>query len=295
VIVGPTATGKSTLALAVADRLERASIVSADAMAVYRGMDIGTAKPDPADRARIRHFGIDVVDPSEEFGLADFQELATGALALIDDAGETPILVGGTGLYVRAVVDEFTTPGRYPDVRAELEEHRDTAALHRRLAEVDPAAAQKMEPSNRRRIVRALEVTLGSGRPFSSFGPGVDSYPVTRFLQVGLRLDRDELDRRIDARFDAWLASGLVEEVRSLPRPLSRTAAQALGYRELLGHLDGECDLAEAVATAKARTRRFARRQERWLRRDPRIVWLDATSPDLAEIVLAQWDGSPSP
>ncbi len=293
VIVGPTGSGKSSLALALAERVGAVSIVSADAMAVYRGMNIGTAKPTRRDRDLIRHFGLDVVDPSEEFGMADFQTLVADALHIIQAAGEVPILVGGTGLYVRAIVDDFTTPGRYPAVAAELETNPDTIALHRRLAVLDPTAAQKMEPTNRRRIVRALEVTLGSGRPFSSFGPGVDRYPDTRFLQVGLELDRDEMDRRIDARFDSWIRNGLVEEVRSLPRPLSRTASQALGYRELLSHLDGECGQGEAVASAKARTRRFARRQQRWFRRDPRIVWLDATSPDLLDRVLAVWESPP--
>lgn len=293
VIVGPTASGKSSLALALAERAGAVSIISADAMAVYRDMNIGTAKPAQTDRDRIRHFGIDVVDPSEEFGMADFQTLVADALRIIEAAGEVPILVGGTGLYVRAIVDDFTTPGRYPEVAAELDANPDTAGLHRRLTELDPTAAQRMEPTNRRRIVRALEVTLGSGRPFSSSGPGVDRYPTTRFLHVGLELDRDEMDRRIDARFDSWMGDGLIDEVRSLPRPLSRTASQALGYRELLGHLDGECGEAEAVASAKARTRRFARRQQRWFRRDPRIVWLDATSSDLVDRVLALWEDSP--
>ena len=292
VIVGPTATGKSDLALALARRCsDPVEIVSADAMAVYRHMDIGTAKPPPTARAEIPHHLIDVVDPEEEYTVARFADDAAAALAAIGSRGATAIVVGGTGLYVRAVVDEFTVPGQYPEVRAELEAEESVAVLYARLCEADPDAATKMEANNRRRIVRALEVTIGSGRPFSSFGPGVDHYPQTRYRQVGLRLEREELDRRIDARYGLQMDHGFLAEVEALAcRSLSRTASQALGYRELLAHLGGELGLVEALDLARKRTRRFARRQERWFRRDPRITWFEASAPDLVEQVASWWD-----
>ena len=196
VILGPTASGKSALAVALAQRVPGAEIISADAYAVYRGMDIGTAKPSMAERGGVPHHLIDVADPSETWTVARFQTAVAETLDDLARRGATPIVVGGTGLYVRAVVDRFTLPGQYPEARAEAEAEPSTGALWHRLAAVDPAAAAKILPSNRRRIVRALEVTLGSGRPFSSFGPGVDAYPPTSFRQAGLRLDRARLDDR---------------------------------------------------------------------------------------------------
>jgi tRNA dimethylallyltransferase len=190
------------------------------------------------------------------------------------------VVVGGTGLYVRGLVDELEVPGQFPGVRAELEDEPDTAVLHRRLAELDPVAAARMEPSNRRRVVRALEVTVGAGRPFSSFGPGLDAYPPIPTRQVGLQVPLDVLDARITARVDAMFEAGLLDEVRRLaaePGGFSRTARQALGYREVLEHLEDGVPLGEAVERIVTRTRRFARRQIRWFRRDPRIQWLDGT------------------
>lgn len=299
VIVGPTASGKSALALALAERVPGTDIVSADAMAVYRGMDIGTAKPTPAERAGVAHHLIDEVDPTEDYTVARFAARVDEVIAEVEGRGRSVVVVGGTGLYVRAVVDDFAVPPRFPDLRAELEADPDTAALHRRLVELDPAAAAKMLDSNRRRIVRALEVCLGTGRPFSSFGPGVDHYGPTRFLQVGLQIDRETMDRRIDERYDRQVAEGFVEEVRDLvARGWSPTAAQALGYRELAAHLAGSCTLDEALEEAKRRTRRFARRQQRWFRRDPRIRWFPAGAPDLVERVEAWWanpDAEPVP
>ncbi len=287
VIVGPTASGKSALAVQLAQRLGNCQIISADAMAVYRGMDIGTAKPSSNEKAGIPHHLIDVVDPSEEFDMARFQTLARSALAEVEAAGQRPLLVGGTGLYVRSIIDDFETPPQFPDIANQLDTEPDTARLHARLIDLDPRGAQKMEPENRRRILRALEVTIGSGRPFSSFGPGVDAYPPTRFVQLGLEIDREVMDTRINERFDHQMANGFVDEVAALEKPLSRTAGQALGYRELLRHLDGELTLDEAVDEAKSRTRRFARRQQRWFRRDPRITWLDALSPTLEDDAIA--------
>ncbi|MFV0260716.1 MAG: tRNA (adenosine(37)-N6)-dimethylallyltransferase MiaA [Acidimicrobiales bacterium] len=292
VIVGPTATGKSALALALARRTRGVEIVSADAMAVYRGMRIGTAAPAAADAAEGPHHVVGVVGADEEYGVARFQLDAETALASIERRGGTPIVVGGTGLYVRAVVDRFTLPGRFPQARAEVEAEPSTSALWARLAELDPDAAAKTTATNRRRIVRALEVTLGSGRRFSSYGPGVDHYPETRFRQVGLRLPRPDLDRRIAARYRRQLDDGFLTEVADLDRRAwSRTAARALGYAELAAHLDGETDLDQAVTDAVTRTRRFARRQERWFRRDPRITWFDADRTDLVDLVERWWAG----
>jgi len=277
-IVGPTAAGKSALALAVARALGNAEIVSADAMQVYRGMDIGTAKASAAERDEVPHHLIDVADPSDDFSLARFVELGRAALAEIERRGATPIIVGGTGLYVRGLVDRLDVPGQWPAVRAELEGDPDTAVLHARLVTLDPVAAARMAPTNRRRVVRALEVTLGAGRPFSSFGPGLDAYPDVPTRQFGLSLPFDELDDRIERRVHEMLDAGLLREVEGLAADgrLSRTARQALGYRELLEHLEDGIPLDVSVAAIVTRTRRFARRQVRWFRRDPRIAWLDA-------------------
>lgn len=291
-IVGPTAAGKSALAMSVARRLD-VEIVSSDSMQVYRGMDIGTAKPSIADRAEVPHHLIDVAEPSEDFTVVRFQQECEAALAAIDARSRRALLVGGTGLYLRAVVDRLDPPGEWPAIRAELEAEDDVAALHARLAELDPLAASRMLPTNRRRVVRALEVCLGSGRPFSSFGPGLTKYVPNGVVQIGLHVDRAALTQRIRARFDAQMAAGFLDEVASLaarPEPLSRTAGQALGYRELVAHLRGELSLAEAVDIAVTRTRQFAVRQERWFRRDPRIHWIDVTAPDAnpVEDVLAR-------
>jgi tRNA dimethylallyltransferase len=281
VIVGPTASGKSALAMALARARPGVELVSADAMQVYRGMDIGTAKATATERAEIRHHGIDLVDPSEGYAVARFQRDVRAALDDIAARGGTAVLVGGTGLYARAIVDQLDIPPQFPLVRAELDQQADTAALFARLALLDPVAASRMEPSNRRRVVRALEVCVGSGRPFSSFGPGLASYAASPFVQIGIALPRPMIDARIAARYVAQIEAGFVDEVRALlarPQGLSRTSRQALGYRELIDHLEGRLDLAAALDIATTRTRRFARRQERWFRRDPRLRWLEATS-----------------
>jgi tRNA dimethylallyltransferase len=247
-------------------------------MQVYRGMDIGTAKPTAAERAAVPHHLIDVADPADEYTVAMFKAAVAEVLDDIEARGRRAVLVGGTALYLRAVIDDLDLPGQFPEARAALAGD-ETEALHRRLVELDPVAASRMEPSNRRRVVRALEVTLGSGRPFSSYGPGLDRYPPTPFRLVGLRVPRIELDERIEARFVAQMDHGLLGEVavlRRRPGGLSRTARQALGYKELLAHLDGDLELDEAIEVAITRTRQFARRQERWFRRDPRIEWIEA-------------------
>jgi tRNA dimethylallyltransferase len=246
-IVGSTATGKSAVAMAVAHQLPDVHLVSVDSMQVYRGMDIGTAKPTPAERAAVPHHCLDLVEPTADFTVADYR-----------------------------VVDKLDLPGEWPDVRRELEEAADTAELHRRLRDLDPVAAGRMEPTNRRRVVRALEVTLGSGRPFSSFGPGLDRYPPSPVVQIGLRLPRPVIAARVERRVHEMIDAGLVDEVRRLAEVgFSRTAGQALGYKELLDHLEGGIGLDEAIRRVVDRTRRFAVRQERWFRRDPRVRWVD--------------------
>jgi tRNA dimethylallyltransferase len=292
-IVGPTASGKSALAMGLARRHPDIELVSVDSMQVYRGMDIGTAKPSRAEQAEVRHHLIDLVDPDDDYTVSRFQTDVAAALADIESRGHRAVFVGGTGLYLRAAVDGLEIPGQFPAARAELDSEPDTAALHRRLVELDPTAGARMEPENRRRVVRALEVTVGSGRPFSSFGPGMESYPALSFPIVGLRLERADLDRRIADRYDAQIAAGFVDEVRALaarPKGVSRTARQALGYRELLDHLAGETSLDDAIEQAGARTRRFARRQERWFRRDPRILWLDAGHNAIADTAVILGD-----
>lgn len=301
VLVGPTASGKSSLALALARRRldagEPVELVSMDSMAVYRGMDIGTTSPSAADRAAVRHHLIDVVDPDEEFSVAAFTRAVVAALDEIESRDARAILVGGTGLYVQAVVDGLEVPGRYPEVADRLAAEHDTRVLHERLLRLDPVAASRLEPDNRRRILRALEVTEGSGRPFSSYGPGLDAYPETPFVLGGLRVDRELLTARIRARVDQQLRDGFLDEVRALlrrPDGVSRTAGQALGYGELAAHLRGECTVDEAVATIVLRTRQFAVRQIRWFRRDPRIEWFDHSGDplDTLDAVDAHWRAS---
>ena len=268
-------------------------VVSLDSMQVYRGMDIGTAKPTAVDQAEIPHHLIDLVDADQDFSVTETQARAAAAMQDIANRGAVPVLVGGTGLYVRAVIDDLRIPGRYPQIRAALEADPDTAALHRRLNGLDPVAAARMTASNRRRVIRALEVTLGSGQPFSSYGPGLEHHPVTRFAQVGLSSDRATLDARIAARYRQQLADGFLDEVRALAgQPISRSAAQALGYKELLAHVRGETTLDEALELAVRRTRRFARRQQRWFLRDPRIHWLQA--PASAHDVIELWQAKAS-
>ncbi len=290
VVLGPTASGKSGLAVALAASVPGAHVISADAMAVYARMDIGTAKPTLAEQGGVPHHGIDIVDASKECGVSTYGDVVRPIIADLEAAGTPFVLAGGTGLYIRSIVDDFELPAQFPDVVIELEREPDTTKLWQRLNELDPVGAAKMEPSNRRRIMRALEVTVGSGEPFSSFGPGVDAYPPSRFVQIGLEIDRDTMDRRIDDRFDQQMAGGFLDEVEQLlETELSRPARQALGYRELIKHLEGECSLDEALDEAKRRTHKFARRQQRWFRRDPRIHWLPALADDLYDRAAAIW------
>lgn len=291
-VVGPTASGKSAVAMAVAERLGDVELVSIDSMQVYRGMDIGTAKPNGEERVRVRHHLLDLVDPSEEFTVAEFQRAYRSTLGEIAGRGNRALLVGGTGLYHRAVIDELDLPGEWPDVRRRLEAEAQevgTATLHARLATLDPAAAARMEPTNTRRVVRALEVVQGSGRPFSSFGPGLDAYPPTEVAQLGLRWDRAVLADRIERRVHDMVGAGLVAEVERILAAggFSRSAGQALGYKEIAAHLAGALGLDEAVDQIVVRTRQFAVRQLRWFQRDPRVRWIDVQSDPVTEAAPA--------
>ncbi len=262
-------------------------------MAVYRGLDIGTEKP-PSSPASW-HL-VDLAGAEEDFSVAQFQSAARQALAGIHGRDHLAVLVGGTGLYHRAIVDDLELPGRYPDtaaaLAAEATDPARLAGLYERLVELDALAASRIEPGNARRIVRALEVTVGSGRPFSSFGPGLERYAAAPIRLVGLSLDRAEIDRRLEARLDAELRAGFLKEVEALsqaPRGLSRTARQAIGYRELLEVVAGRLSVDDARVQIVRRLKSFARRQEAWFRRDPRVTWFAAGGADLAASVLQHW------
>jgi tRNA dimethylallyltransferase len=273
-LVGPTASGKSALAMELARRHDGVELISVDSMQVYRGMDIGTAKPSTAEQREVRHHLIDLAEPDERFTVGRFRAAAQQALRDVEQRGHVAVLVGGTGLYLQAVIGDLDPPGDWPDVRATVEAEPDTDALYRRLVDVDPAAAVRMEPTNRRRIVRALEVYEGSGRPFSSFGPGVDAYPETdRFVLAGVWLPRAVVAERIARRVREMVGAGLIDEVRALAGRLGPTARQALGYKEFLAHLEAGFGQDEAVDQTIRRTRAFSVRQRRWFRRDPRIRW----------------------
>lgn len=277
-VVGPTATGKSALALALAQSLG-GEIVNADAMALYRGMDVGTAKPSPAERARVPHHLLDVLEVTEPASVAVYQQRARSVIETLRGSGRTPVLVGGSGLYVQAVLDDLEFPGTDLELRARLEAELTAlgpAALHARLAAVDPAAAEAVLPSNGRRIVRALEVITLTGRPFSARLP---TGGPPRYDAVLLGVDRlvDQLDARIARRVARMFAAGLVAETRALARQglrEGRTASRALGYQQVLGALDGAADLCAAATATVLATRRFVRRQRSWFRRDRRIHWL---------------------
>jgi tRNA dimethylallyltransferase len=287
-VVGPTATGKSDLGLDLAEALG-GEVVNADAMQLYRGLDIGTAKLPVAERRGIPHHQLDVLDVTETASVAVYQREARATIEALLAARRTPVLVGGSGLYVQAVVDELEFPGTDPRVRGRWEAELAAVgapALHRRLAEVDPAAAQNVLPSNGRRIVRALEVIELTGRPFRATLPGQRT---PRYDAVLLGVDRDtaELDERIARRVDLMMEQGLVEETRGLLEKglrKGRTASRALGYQQVVAALDGEYDLATAAEETVRATRRFVRRQRSWFRRDPRIHWLDGAAPDLSAV-----------
>jgi tRNA dimethylallyltransferase len=289
-LVGPTASGKTDAALEVAEALG-AEILSIDSMLVYRGMDVGTAKPTAEQRARIPHHLLDLVEPSEPFSVAVFQAAAREAADDVRRRGQRPLLVGGSGLYFRAVVDGLELPGTEPETRETLE--GEAAALgaermHRRLAEMDPVAASKIDPANVRRTVRALEVAAITGSPFSSYAAAWESYPPDRVRVAGIGLAPEQLSKRVEARVQEMLAAGWLDEVERLVADGFGgwlTSSQAIGYAELARHLDLELSLEDAVQQTVKRTRNLARRQMAWFRRDPRIRWFDAGKEGASSVV----------
>jgi tRNA dimethylallyltransferase len=286
-VVGATAAGKTGLSLDLAERLD-GEIVNTDAMAVYRGMDIGTATPPPSERRGIPHHLLDLLHVTEPLTVAEFQGWAREVVGEVRARRRTPILVGGSALYTRAVVDRFEFPGADPEVRARLEAELAAlgpAALHHRLAELDPESAAQILPGNGRRIVRALEVVALTGTGFrASLPEPVYADPAT--VQIGVDIDRPTLDSRIEQRVRAMFDDGLVDEVRrllSLGLAEGRTARAAIGYREVTSYLEGRTTLAQAIEATTAATRRFSRRQDGWFRKDPRVVWLPWDAPDLVD------------
>jgi tRNA dimethylallyltransferase len=287
-VVGPTAAGKSALSIALAHALD-GEVVNADSMQLYRGMDIGTAKLTADEREGVPHHVLDCWDVTEPASVQAYQKLARAAVADIASRGKVPLLVGGSGLYVRAVLEEFEFPGTDPAIRERLEaELAATGALelHRRLRELDPAAAARILPSNGRRIVRALEVVELTGAPFAAALPAPTPYYES--VQLGVDRDTAELDLRIAERVERMWSAGLLAEVRGLTGLREgRTASRALGYQQALAQLDGELNQEQAKAQTVQATRRFVRRQRSWFRRDPRIVWLDGASATLTRDAMA--------
>ena len=300
-IVGATATGKSDLAIELALRVA-GEVINVDSMQLYRGMDIGTAKLTMTERRGVPHHLLDIWDVTQTASVAEYQRLADEAVDGILARGRVPVMVGGSGLYVRAALGDLDFPGTDEAVRARLEAELEATGpgpLYDRLTAVDPVAAAAILPSNGRRIVRALEVIEISGRPFSATMPAYGSAPHDSAgdqgraaLQVGIRLPRPELDRRIEVRVDRMFAAGFEAEVRDLADNHGlrdgKTASRALGYQQVLRSLDGDWTLEAARDETVRATRRFARRQESWFRRDPRVAWLDGPG-DLADQALTMW------
>ena len=291
-VVGATATGKSDLALDLADRLG-GEIINTDSMQFYRGMDIGTAKLPIDERRGIPHHLIDILDVNEEANVQDFQARARAAIADIRGRGLRPILVGGSGLYVRAAVDHMEFPGTDPEARARLEAEvaTDRWMLHQKLRELDPKAAEKITVNDQRRIARALEVIELTGRPFSAQLP--DYQEIEPTIHLGLSMDRAILHERIVTRVDLMWEHGWVDEVtRLLGVGLAegKTASRAIGYAQIQRHLDGELTAAEAKEETTIRTRQFARRQDTWFRRDPRIRWIDGSAADAEQNLATALD-----
>ncbi|WP_166972605.1 tRNA (adenosine(37)-N6)-dimethylallyltransferase MiaA [Brevibacterium atlanticum] len=288
-VVGATATGKSDLALDLAGHLG-GEIINTDSMQFYRGMDIGTAKLPVSERRGIPHHLIDFLDVTEEANVQDFQSRVRGAIAEVRDRGRRPILVGGSGLYVRAAVDHMEFPGTDADVRARLEAEVavDRWGMHQQLAALDPAAAEKITVNDQRRIARALEVIELTGRPFSAQLP--DYQEIEPTIHLGLSMDRPVLHQRIATRVEAMWEMGWVDEVRRLLEfglAEGKTAARAIGYAQIRRYLDGDLTAAEAKEETTVRTRQFARRQDTWFRRDPRIHWIDGTAVDAEANLVA--------
>ena len=291
-IVGPTASGKTGLGIAIARRLaergERAEIVNADAYQMYRGMDIGTAKPTAEEQAAVPHHLIDIIDPDDTMTVARFQQLARRTIAELQARGIRPILVGGSGLYARAAIDDISFPGTDPKIRERLERReREEGAgvLFEELRVKDPQAAARMDPRNPRRTIRALEVIELTGRPYSATLPRYRY--VVASVQIGLDLDRADLDRRIDIRTAQMREAGFLDEARRLRPHMGLTASRALGYQQMFDLLDGLWDERDAWADVAQKTKRLARKQMGWFGRDPRIHWLQALNPALVDNAMA--------
>lgn len=291
-IVGPTASGKTGLGIAIARRLaergERAEIVNADAYQMYRGMDIGTAKPTAEEQAAVPHHLIDIIDPDDTMTVARFQQLARRTIAELQSRGIRPILVGGSGLYARAAIDDISFPGTDPKIRERLERReREEGAgvLFEELRAKDPQAAARMDPRNPRRTIRALEVIELTGRPYSATLPRYRY--VVASVQIGLDLDRADLDRRIDIRTAQMCEAGFLDEARRLRPHMGLTASRALGYQQMFDLLDGLWDERDAWADVAQKTKRLARKQMGWFGRDPRIHWLQALNPALVDNAMA--------
>mgnify|MGYP002726015834 FL=1 len=291
-IVGPTASGKTGLGIAIARRLaergERAEIVNADAYQMYRGMDIGTAKPTAEEQAAVPHHLIDIIDPDDTMTVARFQQLARRAIAELQSRGIRPILVGGSGLYARAAIDDISFPGTDPKIRERLERREraeGAGVLFEELRAKDPQAAARMDPRNPRRTIRALEVIELTGRPYSATLPRYRY--VVASVQIGLDLDRADLDRRIDIRTAQMREAGFLDEARRLRPHMGLTASRALGYQQMFDLLDGLWDERDAWADVAQKTKRLARKQMGWFGRDPRIHWLQALNPALVDNAMA--------
>lgn len=291
-IVGPTASGKTGLGIAIARRLaergERAEIVNADAYQMYRGMDIGTAKPTVEEQAAVPHHLIDIIDPDDTMTVARFQQLARRTIAELQSRGIRPILVGGSGLYARAAIDDISFPGTDPKIRERLERREleeGAGALFEELRAKDPQAAARMDPRNPRRTIRALEVIELTGRPYSATLPRYRY--VVASVQIGLDLDRADLDRRIDIRTAQMREAGFLDEARRLRPHMGLTASRALGYQQMFDLLDGLWDERDAWADVAQKTKRLARKQMGWFGRDPRIHWLQALNPALVDNAMA--------
>lgn len=282
VVVGATAVGKSEAALRLAQRFG-CEIVSGDSMCVYRGMDIGTAKPSAEDRRQIPHHLVDILEPADNFSVADFQQSAAQAIEEVNRRGNIPLLVGGTGLYVQALLEgyQFSRTPKTPARDAQTASQPEAAAsLHQKLAELDPESAARIHPNDRRRTLRALEVLTAESLPISQSKAAAPASILYAGPVFCLTRDRPELYQRIDSRVDAMFAAGLVEEVRSLLAaglPAGCTAMQAIGYKEVAAYLRGETDLASAAAAVKQSSRRYAKRQLTWFRRMSYIRWIDVS------------------
>ncbi|EFH71867.1 tRNA delta(2)-isopentenylpyrophosphate transferase [Gardnerella vaginalis 5-1] len=296
-MVGPTASGKTSLGIALAKKLAergiRAEIINADAYQMYRYMDIGTAKASAQEQAEVPHHLLDIIDPEETMTVARFQVLARQCISELQSRGVRPILVGGSGLYARAAVDDITFPGTDESIRAALEERErkeGASALFDELQQKDPVAAAHMDVRNPRRTIRALEVIELTGKPYSATLPKYKY--VIDCVQIGLDLRREDLDKRVDLRTQIMREQGFVDEVRAIRGRLGVTAARALGYQQIMDYLDGVWSEDEAFADIAQKTRRLARKQMGWFGRDARIHWLDALRPDLAEAALAIVDAA---